>query len=119
MANPVVWFEVQAKDAKKTQAFFAKVFDWKYTFHKEMNYTEVKAGKGGIDGGIGQTMDGAPAMVTFYVQVDDPDAYLAKAKNAGGKVLMKTMAVPGGPTIAMFATPGGQAIGLIKTGSMQ
>jgi predicted enzyme related to lactoylglutathione lyase len=93
------------------------VFDWKMSPPTpEMgNYSMVDHGGEGIAGGIGGTM--APqdqSRVTIYIQVDDPDAYLAKVNAAGGRTLMPTMNVTEGVTIAMFADPSGNVMGLLK-----
>ena len=31
MGEPVMWFEIVGKDAKKLQDFYANLFDWKST----------------------------------------------------------------------------------------
>jgi predicted enzyme related to lactoylglutathione lyase len=37
-----------------------------------------------------------PARLTFYIDVDDLDAYGKKIKQAGGKILIEKQEVPGG-----------------------
>jgi len=113
MGNPVVHFEVLGKDGKRLQQFFGDLFGWRIDANNPMNYGMVEATDGGIAGGIGPTPEGQ-GHVTFYVQVDDPAAYLAKAEKLGGKKLMDPMEVPGGPTIAMFSDPEGHVVGLVK-----
>jgi hypothetical protein len=77
MGQPVVHWEIAAKDAKKTQEFYAKLFDWTINVQQPMNYGLVKTGgEGGIDGGIYGTENGRPPSVTFYVGVDDLEASL-------------------------------------------
>lgn len=117
MANPVIHFEVRAKDAAKAQQFYASVFDWKVDANNPMQYGMVSGEAPGIGGGIGPAPDGA-SKVTFYVEVDDLDAYLEKVKQAGGHTLAPPMDVPGGPTMATFADPEGNEVGLVKSGSM-
>ncbi len=46
------------------------------------------------------------------------DAALKKADSLGGTKISDPMDVPGGPTIAHFADPDGNVIGLIKEGGM-
>lgn len=116
MPNKVVHFEVVGKDGKKLQEFFSGLFGWKIDANNPMSYGIVDTGDGGIGGGIAASQDGA-SMVTFYVEVDDLQAYLTKAEGMGGKTVMPPMAVPGGPEIAVFADPEGHAIGLVKAGS--
>ena len=117
MGKPVVHFEVVGKDGKKLQEFYGQLFDWKIDADNPMNYGIVEAAEGGIGGGVGPTPDGE-GRVTFYVQVEDLQAYLDKAQSLGGKTIMPPMDVPGGPAIAMLADPEGHVIGLLKEGSM-
>ena len=48
---------------------------------------------------------------TFYSQVNDIPAYLAKAQALGGKTLVPPVTIPAG-TFAWFADPDGTIIGL-------
>ncbi len=114
MGNPVVHFEVQAKDPEKAQQFYAELFDWKIDANNPMNYGMVDTGAGeGAQGGIGGAPDGT-TRVTWYVQVPDPEAALNKAEELGGRRINDPMEVPDGPTIAHFADPEGNMVGLIK-----
>lgn len=58
-------------------------------------------------------MDGSP-RVTVYVQVPDLQATLDQAVAMGGRVLMPPAEIPGVVTLALFADPDGNAIGLLK-----
>jgi predicted enzyme related to lactoylglutathione lyase len=87
MANPVVHFEVTGKDGKKLQEFYSKAFGWQVNADNPMNYGIVDAQEGGIAGGI-SAGDGGTRQVTFYIEVDDPQAYLDKVEAKGGKTVM-------------------------------
>jgi hypothetical protein len=116
VAHPVVHFEVVGKDGKKLQKFYSQLFDWKIDANNPMNYGIVEAQGGeGIGGGV--SAGEGQSHVTFYVQVADLQAALAKAESLGGKTVAPPMEVPGGPAIAMFADPEGHVIGLVKEGS--
>ena len=115
MPNPVTWFEIMGQDPIKLQQFYTDTFGWKLSPPvKEMgNYSMLDNAKQGINGGIGANM-GGPNRVSVYIEVDDPDAYLAKVNKAGGKTLMPTTTVTPTTTIALFSDPAGNTIGLIK-----
>ena len=113
MANPVVHFEVAGTDAAALQKFYASLFDWKIDANNPLNYGMVEAAEGGIGGGVGPTPDG-DSHLTWYVQVDDLQAALDKAGKLGAKTVMPPMDVPGGPSIAQFADPAGNVVGLVK-----
>jgi len=51
---------------------------------------------------------------TFYVQVPDLQATLDQAVAKGGKVVMPPMEIPGMVTLAQFADPEGNLVGLVK-----
>ena len=80
-----------------------------------MNYGIVDThGEGGIGGGIAQG-DGE-SRVTFYIQVDDPQAYLDRAEAMGGKTVVPVTEIPNMVTFALFSDPEGNVIGLVKEG---
>lgn len=114
--KPVTWFEVYGNDAKASQKFYAELFDWKVDTNYPMGYAIVEPEERGIRGGIGQANDMIPVKgPTFYVEVDDLDAYLAKAERLGGKIAMKPFQIPdGGPKIAVFNDIDGFPIGLTE-----
>jgi uncharacterized protein len=112
MANPVVHFEVVGNDGAKLQDFYGKLFDWKINADNEMNYGIVDNGGEGINGGVGQTPDGS-GHVTFYVQVPDINAQLEKAEGMGGKTVMPRTEMDM-VTMALFADPEGNVVGLVE-----
>jgi uncharacterized protein len=117
MAQPAVaWFEVTGKDGPKLQSFYSRLFDWQVQDAGDgSGYGLVGAGPKGIGGGIGTAQDGGPGAVTFYVEVDDPVAYLARAERLGGKTLVQPTEVPNyGLTFAFFADPEGHVVGLSR-----
>jgi predicted enzyme related to lactoylglutathione lyase len=71
----------------------------------------------GINGGIGPSPSGN--RVTIYIEVEDLQAGLDKAESLGGKTLMEPEEIPGAVTMAMFADPDGNVVGLIKSGSLR
>ena len=115
MGQPVVHWEIGAKDAKKLQDFYRQLFDWKIDVHPEMKYGMVTTGgQGGINGGIFGTEGKRPPYLTFYVQVDDLQAHLDKAVNLGAKAVVPPTPIPGVGSFAMFHDPEGNLMGLLK-----
>lgn len=114
MAHPVVHFEIAGKDAKDTQQFYASLFDWEIdTQSMGVEYGMIRGGDGGIGGGLMAAPSGQP-YVTVYIQVDDLQAYLAKAESLGAKALIQPTEIPGGGAWAMFQDPDGNMVGLFK-----
>lgn len=114
MPNPVIHFEILGKNGGKLQNFYAELFGWKINADNPMRYGIVDTGsEAGISGGIGDGQNGA-SWATFYVQVDDPGAYLKKIEKMGGKTIVPVTEIPNMVTLAVFADPEGHIVGLVK-----
>jgi predicted enzyme related to lactoylglutathione lyase len=114
MGKPVVHFEVGCRDSAKTQAFYAKLFDWKMEVAGPAAMIDTGAGRG-INGHITSLGHEPHNYVTFYVEVDDLAAYLAKVQALGGKTLVPPVEISGGRgSFAWMADPEGNLIGLFK-----
>jgi predicted enzyme related to lactoylglutathione lyase len=114
MPHPIVHFEIIGNDPIALQKFYSETFGWKLSPPApEMgNYSLVDSEGKGIGGGIG----GGDPRVTVYVEVEDPQAYLDKAVKAGAKMLMPVTTIMENLTIAMFADPAGNTVGILKSG---
>ena len=113
MGNPVVHFEIGCKDSRKTQAFYGKLFDWNIAEHgpAAMIATESGVGIGGHITALGHE----PHHYTLiYVQVDDLDAAIAKAKGLGGEVVIPPTDASGMGAFAWLKDPEGLTFGLWK-----
>ena len=124
MGAPVVHFEVVGKDGDALKSFYSALFDWNIQSDESMGYGMVsREGNTNADGaGIGGGVMGAmPGMedyeghVTFYVEVPDVEAALAKAESLGGTRRMGPDEVPGGPTLGQFVDPEGHLIGVVQS----
>lgn len=116
MGAKVVHFEILGSDADGLHKFYGDLFDWEIQNIPEMGYGLVQPqGDGSIGGGIGKAQDGSPGHVTFYIEVDDVQAYLDKAESMGGKTVMPVTEIPNMVTFALFADPQGGVIGLVKS----
>ena len=112
MGRPVVHFEIGCRDNAATQAFYSKLFDWQITAAGPAATIETGGGAG-INGHITALGHEPHNYVTVYVQVDDIQAYLDKAKTLGGKVLVPPVPIPTGK-FAWLADPEGNMIGLLQ-----
>jgi predicted enzyme related to lactoylglutathione lyase len=120
MGQPVVHFEIIGKDGKELQGFYSELFDWEIDSNNPMNYGvvaregNVRGDGTGIGGGVGAGPEGYSGHVTFYVEVPDVEASLAKAESLGGKRLMGPDKVMEGIEIGQFADLEGHMIGVIQ-----
>jgi predicted enzyme related to lactoylglutathione lyase len=121
MGQPVVHFEVIGKNAAALRSFYSELFGWKIATDNPMNYgivpkdENVAADGTGIGGGIGEAPEGYPGHVTFYVEVPDVGAALAKAESLGGTRMMGPDEVMEGLVVGLFNDPEGHTIGVVKS----
>jgi uncharacterized protein len=119
MGQAVVHFEIAGKDGRKLQEYYAELFDWNIDADNEFGYGIVaredntNADGIGIGGGISSGPEGYEGHVTFYVEVPDVEAALAKAESLGGTRVMGPDEVMQGLTIGLFTDPEGHVIGVM------
>jgi uncharacterized protein len=105
--NPVVHFEMPAKDRKRMAEFYSDVFGWKYQMlGEEMgNYVTVSTvetdekgrpvNPGAINGGFYPVPDDGIAHVpSIVIAVDDINAAVKRVTESGGKVLGEPVNIP-------------------------
>jgi predicted enzyme related to lactoylglutathione lyase len=123
MGQPVVHFEVIAKDAERLRGYYSDLFGWKFDSDNPMNYGIVPRGENvnadgvGIGGGVGAGPEGYGGHVTFYVEVPDVEAALAKAESLGGSRMMGPEKVMEQVEIGLFNDPEGHLVGVVKAES--
>jgi uncharacterized protein len=113
MSCPVTWFEITSPSHEQLQGFYADLFGWKLQPLEGAGYTLVEGAEGGVPGGIGSSQ-GGPSQALFYIQVDDPQAYLDRIEAKGGKTVVPVTEIPDMVTFAQFSDPDGNVIGLVK-----
>jgi predicted enzyme related to lactoylglutathione lyase len=122
MGQPVVHFEVIGKDGPRLQSYYSELFGWEIDANNPMKYGTVtregntNAHGAGIGGGVAGGPEDYDGHVTFYVEVDDPEAALAKAEELGGARVFGPSEVMPGLVIGQFADPEGHVIGVVTRG---
>jgi len=116
MGQPVVHFEVVGKDSRRLQGYYAQLFDWEIDADNPLGYGTVAPDGAGIGGGVWGDPDPAHVShVTFYVQVPDVEAALAKAERLGGSRLFGPDMVPGTEIeLGQLADLEGNRIGVMR-----
>jgi uncharacterized protein len=122
MGQPVVHFEIVGKDLDKLQGYYSDLFGWQIDSNNPMKYGVVQregntnADGVGIGGGVGAGPEGYDGHVTFYVEVPDVEAALAKAESLGGTRMMGPDKPMEGVEIGLFTDPEGHTVGLVRSG---
>ena len=120
MGQPVVHFEVVAKDPELLRSYYSDLFGWEIDADNPLGYGMVtREGTTnpdgvGIGGGIGPAPEGYAGHVTFYVEVPDVEAALARAESLGGTRMMGPEQVMEQVEIGLFTDPEGHVIGVVK-----
>jgi predicted enzyme related to lactoylglutathione lyase len=122
MGQPVVHFEVIGKDGEKLQSYYSELFGWEMDANNPTKYGIIaREGNTAPNGaGIGGGVGGGPSPdyeghVTFYVEVPDVEAALAKAESLGGTRVFGPDQVPGTEVVlGQFTDPEGHLIGLTQ-----
>ncbi len=124
--NPVVHFEMPARDRERMKQFYEKAFGWKMQqLGIEMgNYvvahtgeTDAKTGMiqkpGMINGGFYERTDAnqAPSLV---IAVEDIKAHIEIVKKSGGKLDGEPMDIPGVGWHAAFIDPEGNRVSMLQ-----
>ena len=105
------WTELITRDKAASVDFYTQLFGWT-TESMEMpggdSYTMFKMGEEMVGGCVTPPADAqeAPCMWMSYVNVDDLDTAVAKAKNLGAKICKERVDIPMG-SFAIITDPQG------------
>lgn len=113
MPNPVIFWELGAKDAQKLCAFYAHLFEWEIEVQGE-NYHALHSGGGGINGAVLASNDIKTRRPVLYALVDNLHKYLFRAVELGGRVITPIHQTSESASSAMFQDVEGNWFGLLR-----
>jgi predicted enzyme related to lactoylglutathione lyase len=123
--NPVVHFEMPAKDRERMAAFYASAFGWETELlgpemgsYTTVTTTETKDGRpvtpGTINGGFFlATDDPASQAPSVVIAVEDVDKALGDIERAGGTPIGTPMDIPGVGRYSGFYDSEGNRVSLL------
>jgi uncharacterized protein len=122
MGQPVIHFEIIGRDGPKLREYYGELFGWEFgdpigptNYAVTDRDANLNTDGVGIGGGVGTAPEGYDGHVSFYVEVPDVEAALAKAEELGGSRMMGPDEVPGvGITIGMFTDIEGRSVGVVS-----
>ena len=108
------WIDLQTTDVANGADFYRALFGWdRMDLGPEAGGYGFFLKDGKMVGGVGPKMDPqAPTAWSTYISVADADAITAKAKQAGGTVIVEPMDVMTAGRMAFFMDPSGAVIGV-------
>lgn len=114
MPARLVHFAINADDLPSTQAFYEGVFGWSFEEYMP-GFTRTK--DAGVDVAAIQArrdlLDVPTNGPEMTFEVDDVDAFVARALELGGRVLMEKATIPSVGELAFVADPSGNVVGAI------
>lgn len=111
------WNELMTRDPARAKKFYTDTMGWTFdampmpdggTYWVASSNGEPTAGIFDISG---PDYEGAPESWMPYIAVDDVDARVKKAVQAGAKVMKPAFDVPGVGRIVILLEPGGAGVG--------
>jgi uncharacterized protein len=115
------WVDLASADVDKSIAFYGGLFGWE---HAPAGTAEETGGYGmfmledKIVAGLGPLQDERqPPVWSTYIAVDDADATVAAATEAGGQVMMPVLDVMEAGRMAFLIDPDGAVVGLWQAGT--
>ena len=110
----IVHIEIPSGNFDESAKFYTQMFGWKITPMPEANYAlwEPAEGPGGGFNPLSQEMKVGEVLI--YIDSDDIDADLKKAKSLGASVLKDKTEIPQMGWYGVFKDPTGNAIALYK-----
>ena len=130
--NPVVHFEMPAKDKKRTADFYSKVFGWQmqqlgqdmgdyllaHTTETDEKTTRPKS-PGAINGGFfGYKDEEGFRQPHLVIAVDNLEESMKKVEEGGGKILGKPMDIPGIGKYVSFIDTEDNNVGMLQPSGM-
>ena len=117
----VRWSELMTRDVGASRAWYERVCGWAFeasempegTYHLAMAHGRPVAGL--CDLGEMEGMEGVPPHWFTYLEVDDLDAAVARAGEAGGRVVRPPYEVPEVGRFAIVEDAGGAGLGLMTS----
>ena len=121
MGNPVMQWQIVAKDPEALTRFYGSLFGWKVQTSNALGYREVNTqSPRGINGGVWPSSPEGHNLVQLFVEVDDVAAHVASGQRAGrcggadrgGRTWISEL--PDGDALAIVLDPAGLSFGIYR-----
>jgi uncharacterized protein len=120
--DPVVHFELPAKDMSRAKSFYEKVFGWTFNAYSNEYWLacttpvdeKMMAQKPGEINGAIQKKDKTIGSARIGITVGNIDDTIERVKSAGGKLLQPITEVPGMLLFCIMADTEGNEISIVQ-----
>jgi predicted enzyme related to lactoylglutathione lyase len=118
------WVDLSSHGIDGAKSFYGNVFGWKAVDQDSQGgppYAELQL-EGKSVGGLGEATEemkaqGVPPTWNSYINVDDIEAVIAKAKELGATITVPVMKILDAGSLAFFQDPTGGHVGLWQKGT--
>ncbi len=108
-----------SRNAGAHAEFYAKLFQWSVSDANPLGYRMVDTGsERGIPGGFWPAPPQTQPFVQLFIEVDDIEETIEKAKAAGGGVIIPRQDLPAGEAMAVLRDPLGMAFAIYRAGAV-
>ena len=114
MGQPVLHWQILAKDPDNAAEFYTSLFGWRVNAANSLGYRMVDTNSEGVNGGIWPAPPEGVGMVSLYVEVDDVSRHVARAIALGAKVIIPAQKLPDGDEMAVILDTEGIPFGLMR-----
>lgn len=117
----VVHFEIHADNPERAVRFYEQAFGWRFNHVPAIDYWMIQTGEGlGIDGGLLRRRGPAPTpgqpvhSFVCTLGVDNLDAAMKAAQDAGAQVAVARMVIPNVGHVAYLIDTEGNIFGVFQ-----
>jgi predicted enzyme related to lactoylglutathione lyase len=117
MKNRIWHIELTSTDKNASAKFYSDLFGWPTETFQPMDYTMTSFPEGETTAAftpVNEEQGMMPGSVLVYVDVDDVDATIARAKELGAAIIMDKMEIPTVGWMMIVGDPGGNRIAAMQ-----
>ncbi|HZS47484.1 MAG TPA: VOC family protein [Blastocatellia bacterium] len=115
MGQPVMQWQILAKNPDGLAQFYSNLFSWKVDVNNSLGYRTINTESvRGINGGIWPSPPDGHSMVSLYVEVENVSSFVERARGLGANIIMPPQMLPDGEEIAIILDPDGIPVGPFK-----
>jgi predicted enzyme related to lactoylglutathione lyase len=115
MGNPVVQWQIVARDPEAATRFYRDLFGWRVRTDNALGYRQIETGSDrGINGGVWPSPPEGHSLLQLFIEVPDVDAYVGKATALGAQVIVPKSVLPDGDAVAIMLDPLGLSFGICQ-----
>lgn len=116
MGQPVMQWQILAKDPDKVAEFYCQLFGWTVDADNALGYRMIDTGsERGIKGGVWPSPPEGHSLVQLFIEVDEMERSVERAVELGANVIIPPQKLLDGDELAIILGPEGVPFGIYKS----